>query len=97
MTAIPAERSSALDAAEIEAFLRFEARLLVWFRADSHNDKPIDISVLDSFAAVQLILSVEQAFDIQVLEKFAGYKAPSFAALAQFVVDNADPPLEALS
>ncbi|QVQ51829.1 hypothetical protein J4H86_24195 [Spiractinospora alimapuensis] len=72
--------------AEIEQFVKES------LNTAGDGDLATNIHDLDSFSVVRLLLHLERAFDVSVLEELPNFEGVEFAELAEFVVRAAEQP-----
>jgi acyl carrier protein len=68
-----------------------EVRVLTWVQADAAGqESTIDPAFedLDSFTFIQLVLSLEAEFDVELLEDLGEFRGTSFDDVADFVSER---------
>lgn len=52
--------------------------------------EPQDLSDLDSFSVVQVLLDLENELDVKLLEELEGFRGKTFREISEYIVDIAD-------
>jgi acyl carrier protein len=73
-----------LNRDEVEAFVRETAKMI----CDEQPEVPEPHSLrdLDSFSLVQVVLELENHYEIKILERLEGFTGETFGDLANFIV-----------
>ncbi|MGF1646449.1 MAG: hypothetical protein ACFCVF_05970 [Kineosporiaceae bacterium] len=75
---------------QIRAHITSEARVLSWLESDAAGEAgpgEVHFTDLDSFTFVQLVLSVEAEYDVEILERLNEGAVTSFDDLADLTLE----------
>jgi acyl carrier protein len=77
------------DKEEVAEQIRLQATAILMITSGEPDiEEPTDLGDLDSFAVVQLILSLEDFFIVSLLEEMSAFRGRSFDELAEFVYER---------
>ncbi|WP_067974837.1 hypothetical protein [Nocardiopsis trehalosi] len=79
---------SAVDREELLSQIKVQAYTVVMFSSNEPQfdlPEPEGMADLDSFSVVQLLLALEDSYDVTLLEDFASFGGTSFEDLADFI------------
>ncbi|MBP2473514.1 acyl carrier protein [Crossiella equi] len=71
--------------------IRQQATAILLLSTGECEAEPADLGDLDSFSVVQLILSLEDCFQVSLLEEMPAFEGRSFAELAEFLLARVHP------
>ncbi|GAB3078311.1 hypothetical protein [Nocardioides zeae] len=74
---------------EVRDHVETEAGVLTWIQSDAEGEAggtSVAFEDLDSFTFIQLLLSVEAAFDVELLEELGDFRGTTFDDVTDFVV-----------
>lgn len=82
---------SAVDREELLAHIKVQAYTVLMFTSTEPQmdlPEPKGMSDLDSYTVVQLVLAIEDNYDVVLLEAIAEFSGESFEEFADFVLDR---------
>jgi acyl carrier protein len=82
-----------LDRDELVTQIRVQAMTIMMFTAsepEAELPEPRGLTDLDSFSIVQLVLSLEEIYDVQLLEEMPNFYGETFEELADLVAQHID-------
>lgn len=82
---------AAIDRSELLSQIRVQAYTVLMFTATEPQmdlPEPKGMSDLDSFSIVQLLLALEDIYDVMLLEEISSFSGESFEDLATFITER---------
>ncbi|WP_017587961.1 hypothetical protein [Nocardiopsis ganjiahuensis] len=82
---------AATDRSEILTQIRTQAATVLMFTSNEPQldlPEPQAMSDLDSFSIVQLLLALEDVYNVSLLEDMAEFSGESFEELTEFIANN---------
>ena len=82
---------AATDRNEILTQIRTQAATVLMFTSNEPQldlPEPQEMSDLDSFSIVQLLLALEDVYNVSLLEDMADFSGESFEELTEFIANN---------
>lgn len=84
---------SRVDRDELISQIKIQAYTVVMFSSNEPQfdlPEPEDMGDLDSFSVVQMLLALEDSYEVMLLEDFSSFKGENFADLADFILQKMD-------
>ncbi|MEE2041632.1 hypothetical protein Q8791_30865 [Nocardiopsis sp. CT-R113] len=82
---------AAVDQSEILAQIKVQAMTVLMFTSNEPQfdlPEPSQMSDLDSFSIVQLVLALEDVYNVSILEDMSEFSGESFEDLTQFIAER---------
>ena len=82
---------AAVDQNELLSQIKVQAYTILMFTSTEPQmdlPEPKGMSDLDSFSIVQLVLALEEIYDVMLLEEISSFSGESFEELAAFIAER---------